>query len=84
MSNYYSKMSRKGRKKPSISLGVAPPGKMISEHSVGIFCNFVFGFILMNQHTVKLVSSKAQRAESSHFLFAKYLALLQQQKGSRV
>lgn len=70
-------MSRKGRKRQFISFGVAPPGKMISEYSVGRFCNFLFGFILTNQRTVKLVSGKAQRAESSHFLFAKYLSVAQ-------
>lgn len=59
-------MPRKGRKKPFISLGVAPPGKMIHEQSVGRFCN-LFGFILMNRSTVKLVSCEAQRAESIIF-----------------
>lgn len=51
-------MSREGRKKSFISLAIAPPGKMISEHSVGRFCNLLFGIILMNQSTVKLVSDK--------------------------
>lgn len=66
----------KEEKKPFISLGVAPPGKTISEHSAGRIFNLLFGFLFMNQYTVKLVSAKAQRAESSYFLFAKYLALL--------
>lgn len=42
----------------------------IAGHSVGRFCNFLFGFILVIHGIVKL-SGKAQRAESSHFLFPK-------------
>lgn len=42
----------------------------IAGHSVGRFCNFLFGFILVS-HSIVKVSGKAQRAESSHFLSAK-------------
>lgn len=74
-------MPRKGRKKPFISSGVAPSGKIISErYWAGRFCNLLIGFLLTNPSTVTLASGEAQRTEPCPLIFAKYLALLEQEK----